>query len=57
MSSPSSLLDDDCDECVPAYMKHSSFGTLFASLPFIFTFALVAYVVLKKVYPLLSGGS
>jgi len=37
-------------------MKHSSFGTLFASLPFILTFAIVAYVVLKKVYPLLSGG-
>lgn len=54
--SSSDMLGDDCDECVPAYMKHSSLGTLFASAPFVLTFAIVAYLVLKKVYPLLSGG-
>jgi hypothetical protein len=50
------LLDDDCDECIPEYMKHSNGRVLFSSLPFLFTFALVAYFVLRKVYPLLTSG-
>jgi hypothetical protein len=38
-------------------MRHTTLGTLFASLPFILTFTVVAWLVLKKVYPLLSSGT
>jgi hypothetical protein len=48
--------DDDCDECVPDYMKPSNLRVIFSSLPFLCTFVLVAVLVLRKVYPLLSGG-
>jgi hypothetical protein len=48
--------DDDCDECIPDYMKPWSSQIIFSSLPFLFTFVLVAFLVLRKVYPLLSGG-
>ncbi|KIW08211.1 uncharacterized protein PV09_01139 [Verruconis gallopava] len=52
----SSMLDDDCiDDCVPDYLKRSRKSVLFASLPFLSTFILVAYLVLKRVYPLLSN--
>lgn len=50
-------LDDDCDDCVPDYMKPSGSTVLVSSIPFLLTFVLVAGLVLKKLYPLLSGGS
>lgn len=51
-------MDDDCDECLPEYLRHPSRTTVLLScLPFILTFAIVSTVVLKKLYPLLSGTS
>ncbi|QDS75477.1 hypothetical protein FKW77_004495 [Venturia effusa] len=48
--------NDDCDECLPEYLRHPSRTTLLLScLPFITTFAIVSATVLKKLYPLLSG--
>lgn len=46
----------DCDDCVPEYLKASNAGVLFASLPFLITFVVVAAAVLRKLFPLLSGG-
>jgi hypothetical protein len=47
--------DDDCDECVPDYLKHTPSTHFFSLLPFVVTFLFVAAVVLQKLYPLLSG--
>jgi hypothetical protein len=50
--------NDDCDECLPEYLRHPSRTVVLLScLPFILTFAIVAILVLKKLYPLLSGTS
>ncbi|TLD37426.1 ABA-GPCR multi-domain protein [Venturia nashicola] len=49
-------MDDDCDECLPEYLRHPSrTAALLSSLPFILTFALVSTAVLRKLYPVLSG--
>lgn len=48
---------DDCDDCVPDYMRHSASSTLFSCLPFITTFLIVALVVHHRLFPLLSGPS
>lgn len=49
---------DDCDECLPEYLRHPSRTAVFLScLPFLITFAIVSALVLKKLYPLLSGSS
>lgn len=48
---------DDCDECVPASLRHSThFGTRAAlsTIPFIATFACLTFIAYRKVYPLLS---
>lgn len=51
-------MNDDCDECLPEYLRHPSWTTvLLSSLPFILTFALVSAAVLKKLYPILSGAT
>ncbi|KAF2084797.1 hypothetical protein K490DRAFT_9677, partial [Saccharata proteae CBS 121410] len=49
--------EDDCDDCVPSYMRASRSPTrlLVALLPFITTFFVVAAVVLRRLFPLLSG--
>lgn len=49
--------DDNCDDCAPAYLNHStSFGTkAFSTTPFIATFALLTILAYRKVYPLLSS--
>lgn len=48
--------DDDCGDCVPAYLNHSaSFGTkAFSTTPFVATFALLTILAYRKVFPLLS---
>ncbi|EXJ90354.1 hypothetical protein A1O1_03453 [Capronia coronata CBS 617.96] len=49
---------EDCDECVPAYMPHSTqFGTKAALsiTPFLATFACLTFIAYRKVYPLLSS--
>ncbi|KAJ9621249.1 hypothetical protein H2203_007301 [Taxawa tesnikishii (nom. ined.)] len=53
---------DDCDDCRPAYLQRrlDSFppSTIaFSSLPFAFTFLVVAAVVFQKLFPLLSGSA
>jgi hypothetical protein len=50
---------DDCDDCVPAYLKQGRMqaptAIIFSSLPFVVTFLFVATVVFQKLFPLLSG--
>ncbi|EXJ80798.1 hypothetical protein A1O3_07082 [Capronia epimyces CBS 606.96] len=51
---------EDCDECVPASLRHSAhFGTKAAlsTTPFIATFACLTFLAYRKVYPLLSPSS
>lgn len=49
-------LEDDCDECVPAYLaRRSPTKTIISSLPFLVTFLFVAIAVSQKLFPLLSG--
>lgn len=49
-------LEDDCDECVPAYLaRRSPTKTIISSLPFLITFLFVAIAVSQKLFPLLSG--
>jgi hypothetical protein len=49
-------LEDDCDECLPAFALHRSPITVaYSALPFILTFMVVAFVVSHKLFPLLSG--
>ncbi len=46
---------DDCDDCVPAYLKQSSgLAVVFATLPFALTFVIVTAVVYTRVFPSLS---
>ncbi|TKA70305.1 hypothetical protein B0A49_02626 [Cryomyces minteri] len=50
----------ECDDCVPAYLQRrlASFSPstiAFSSLPFILTFGIVALVVLRRLFPLVSG--
>jgi hypothetical protein len=49
--------DDDCDECLPDYLKlkDTASARFFSLLPFVLTFLVVATAVLQKVYPRLSG--
>lgn len=49
------LPTDDCDDCMPDYLKSNTSGAAFASLPFLITFVVVAVAVLRKLFPLLSG--
>ena len=52
------LPGDDCDECLPSYLrdeKQGSFAIPFTSLIFLGTFILVATIVLQRLYPFLSG--
>ncbi|KAF2813826.1 uncharacterized protein BDZ99DRAFT_485938 [Mytilinidion resinicola] len=50
------LPSDDCDDCVPDYVKQRKLSALaFSSLPFILTFLIVATAVSHKLFPLLSG--
>lgn len=50
--------DDNCDECLPEYLRHPSrTAVLLSSLPFILTFTLVSTAVLKKLYPILTGAA
>lgn len=46
---------DDCDDCVPDYMRRSASSTLFSCLPFVATFLVVALIVHHRLFPLLSG--
>ncbi|KAF4307097.1 putative g protein-coupled receptor protein [Botryosphaeria dothidea] len=48
---------DDCDDCVPDYMRHSASTTFFSCLPFIATFLVAALAVHHRLFPLLSGSS
>ncbi|KAJ9649641.1 hypothetical protein H2201_001785 [Coniosporium apollinis] len=49
---------DDCDDCVPDYLKRRELSTLaISSLPFLLTFLVVATAVLQKLFPLLSGSA
>ncbi|OAL00532.1 hypothetical protein IQ06DRAFT_305463 [Phaeosphaeriaceae sp. SRC1lsM3a] len=49
-------LENDCDECVPAYLaRRSPTKTIISSLPFLITFLFVAIAVSQKLFPLLSG--
>jgi hypothetical protein len=49
-------LEDDCDECVPAYaLQRSPMTVAYSALPFILTFMVVAFVVSHKLFPILSG--
>ncbi|KAI9750922.1 MAG: hypothetical protein M4579_006245 [Chaenotheca gracillima] len=47
---------EDCDDCVPPHLRRSSTSTLaLSALPFVLTFFLVGTIVLRKLFPLLSG--
>ena len=48
--------DADCDDCTPAYLKQSQFGTKAAvsTLPFILTFIITTLIAYRRVHPLLS---
>lgn len=51
---------DDCDDCRPAYLQrrldsYPASTLLFSSVPFIFTFLVVAVLVSQKVLPLLGS--
>ncbi|KAF2139304.1 uncharacterized protein K452DRAFT_275485 [Aplosporella prunicola CBS 121167] len=46
---------DDCDDCVPEYMRRSPSTLLFSSIPFLATFLVVAVAVSQRLFPLLSG--
>jgi hypothetical protein len=52
-------LDNDCDECTPAYLHSSRFTsrTAVSTFPFLATFAILTFVAYRKVYPLLSPAS
>lgn len=50
--------DDDCDDCVPDYMKSkasSGLTLLWALQPFILTFCITAFLALTRLFPFLSG--
>lgn len=47
--------DPNCDECTPAYLKRSLASLVISSFPFIATFAVVAVLAARKLYPLLCG--
>ncbi|KAF2843368.1 hypothetical protein M501DRAFT_1012724 [Patellaria atrata CBS 101060] len=50
--------EDDCDDCIPEYMRHTNaFSTFVSALPFILTFLIVASVVSIRLFPLLSGSA
>ncbi|OCK85780.1 hypothetical protein K432DRAFT_377292, partial [Lepidopterella palustris CBS 459.81] len=51
------LPSDDCNDCVPDYVKRNLpiSSLAFSSLPFILTFLVVAVAVSHKLFPLLSG--
>ena len=49
---------DDCDECIPSYLKSSDetpVAVAFSALPFFITFLVVATIVFQRLFPLLSG--
>ena len=48
---------DDCDDCTPAYLHRRlpPSTIVLSSLPFVFTFFIVATVVSQKILPLLTG--
>ncbi|EHY59012.1 hypothetical protein HRR83_001721 [Exophiala dermatitidis] len=51
---------EDCDECTPASLRHSTaFGpkAALSTIPFIATFACLTFIAYRKVYPLLSPTS
>lgn len=46
---------DDCDDCVPAYVKHTfGWAGVLSTFPFALTFIIVTTVVYAKVFPFLS---
>ncbi|KAF2431215.1 hypothetical protein EJ08DRAFT_649026 [Tothia fuscella] len=47
--------DDDCDDCIPDYLKDKTSSKILSTIPFLVTFLVVASLVLKRLYPLLSG--
>src|SRR2546421_5111714 len=49
------LPTDDCDDCIPDYLKSSRSAIFFSSLPFLITFATVSIAVIRHLFPLLSG--
>lgn len=52
----STNFEDDCDECTPASLHSTRFGTkaAFSTIPFIATFTFLTFIAYRKVYPLLS---
>ena len=51
------LPTDDCNDCVPDYLKTSRSAIFFSSLPFLITFVTVSIAVIRHLFPLLSGES
>ena len=52
------LPTNNCDDCKPAYLQHStqsSTSLIFSFLPFLVTFLLVAVIVFQRLFPLLAG--
>ena len=51
--------DDDCDDCVPDYLKPATFGpkAVFSTLPFIATFLILNFFAYRRVYPLLVNAA
>lgn len=49
------LPSDDCDECIPDYVKRRPSTLALSFLPFILTFLIVAVAVSHKLFPVLSG--
>jgi hypothetical protein len=46
---------DDCDDCVPDWVKHQPSVLNVSYIPFILTFIIVAVAVSHKLFPILSG--
>lgn len=50
------LPSDDCDECVPAHLRHASVAsTTFSLIPFLATACLVTYLTSHTILPYLTG--
>ncbi|MCJ1350888.1 MAG: hypothetical protein MMC33_000869 [Icmadophila ericetorum] len=50
---------DDCDDCIPEYMRRrssvASTAVIFSALPFLVSFLFIATIVFQRLFPLLSG--